>query len=258
MRIAVAGATGLVGSQLTALARKEGHEVVEIARQTGFDLTDADTGRLETALQGVDAVVEVTSFPAIDEVAATDFFTSVAANLGRAATAAGVRRSVVLSIVGIDESQDYPYYRAKLAQEHATREAAPGALVLRATQFHDFARQMLEWNTDGGVARIMDAPTQPVDTAEIARVLLDMATGALDRDVDLAGPKPERLVDLVQRYAASRRRRRRRRARRGGREHRRRSDAAPQRRRPDPGHRLADLARGAAHRAVTRTLFAGT
>jgi uncharacterized protein YbjT (DUF2867 family) len=201
MRIAVAGATGQVGSQVTALARKEGHEVVELARETGFDLTDPDTGRLEAALAGADAVVEVTAFPAIDEDAASEFFTAVATNLGRAATAAGVRRSVVLSIVGIDESQDFPYYRAKLAHEQATRSAAPGALVLRATQFHDFARQTLEWSTDGGVARVMDVPTQPVDTAEIARVMLDMATGEIDRDVDLAGPKQERLVDLVRRYA---------------------------------------------------------
>ena len=36
MRIAIAGATGLIGSQLTALARKEGHDVVEIARETGL------------------------------------------------------------------------------------------------------------------------------------------------------------------------------------------------------------------------------
>ena len=202
MRIAVAGATGQVGSQVTALARKEGHEVVEIARETGFDLTDSDTDQLEGALAGADAVVDVTSFPAIDEAAATDFFSTVATNLGRAATAAGVPRSVVLSIVGLDESQDYGYYRAKHAHEQATRKAAPGALVLRATQFHDFARQMLEWNTDAGVARIMDVPTQPVDTAEIARVLVELATGEIDRDVDLAGPKPERLVDLVRRYAA--------------------------------------------------------
>jgi uncharacterized protein YbjT (DUF2867 family) len=202
MRIAVAGATGLVGSQVTSLALKEGHEVVELARQTGFDLTDPYTGRIQAALAGVDAVVEVTSFPAIDEATAAEFFTTVATNLGHAATAAGVRRSVVLSIVGLDDSQDYPYYRAKLAHERATRAVAPGALVLRATQFHDFPRQLLEWNTDNGVAQIMDVPTQPVDTAEIALVLLDMATGAIDRDVDLAGPKPERLVDLARRYAA--------------------------------------------------------
>jgi uncharacterized protein YbjT (DUF2867 family) len=202
MRIAVAGATGLVGSQLTALARKEGHEVVEIARATGFDLTDSDTDRLAAALEGADAVVDVTSVPSVDEAVATDFYTTAATNLGRAATAAGVARTVVLSIVGIDESQDYPFYRATLAHERATRAAAPGALVLRATQFHDFPRQMLEWNTHDGVARIMDVPTQPVDTAEIAQVLLEMATGEIDRDVDLAGPKPEQLVDLVRRYAS--------------------------------------------------------
>ena len=100
-----------------------------------------------------------------------------------------------------EETQDFPYYRAKLAHERAFRDAAPGAVVLRATQFHEFARQSLEWNTDNGTARIMDVPTQPVDTAEIARVLVDMATGEIDHDVQLAGPEPERLVDLVERYA---------------------------------------------------------
>src|SRR5690349_7311504 len=34
MRIAIAGATGRIGSQLAALARSQGHEVVEIARET--------------------------------------------------------------------------------------------------------------------------------------------------------------------------------------------------------------------------------
>ncbi len=203
MRIAIAGATGLIGSQLTALARKEGHEVVEIARETGFDLTDPDTDRLEAALVGVDAVVEVTSTRGVlDEKASTDFFTGVARNLGRSATAAGVTRTVVLSIVGVDRGTDYAYYRAKVAQERATRESAPGPLVLRATQFHEFARQMFEWNRDGDVTRIIDVPTQPVDTGEIVRLLLDLATGTVDHDVELAGPKPERLVDLVARYAA--------------------------------------------------------
>ncbi len=203
MLIAIAGATGLIGSQLTALARKEGHEVVEIARETGFDLLAPEPGRLESALAGVDAVVDVTSTGGVlDDQRTLDFFTGVAASLGRAATAAGVQRTVTLSIVGIDKSPDYGYYVAKLAQERVTLETAPGALVLRATQFHDFARQMFEWNRDGDVTRVMDVPTQPVDTTEIVRLLLDLATGKVDHHVELAGPKPERLVDLVSRYAA--------------------------------------------------------
>ena len=195
MKIAIAGSTGLIGSRLAALAESEGHDVVGIARETGFDLLRPD-GLVE-ALTGAEAVVDVTQSPSLEEDEASAFFTTVAGNLGRAATAAGVPRTVVLSIVGIDEMQDYGYYVAKLAQERAARATAPGVQVLRATQFHDFASQMLRWNTQDGVARIIDVPTQPVDTAEIVRLLLELATGAVDGDVQLAGPQRIGLVDQV-------------------------------------------------------------
>lgn len=194
MKIAIAGATGRIGSQLTTLARSQGHEVVEIARETGFDLLAPDG--LEEALAGVDVVVDVTAAPL---ELASDFFPAVARNLGSAAAAAGVPRTVVLSIVGVDRSPDYDYYVAKLAQENAYRETAPGVVVLRATQFHDFAGQMLDWNTQDGVAHIIDVPTQPVDTAEIVSVLLDLATGAIAGDTDLAGPQQVNLVEQVRR-----------------------------------------------------------
>jgi len=197
MKIAVAGSTGLIGSQLTALARREGHTVVEIARQTGFDLLVPES--LDQALTGVEAVIDVTQSPSLEETEATRFFTTVAANLGRAATAAKVSRTVVLSIVGVDRMSDYGYYVAKLAQEHAARAAAPGVVVLRATQFHEFANQMLGWSTKDGIAQIVDVPTQPVSSAEIVRLLLDLATGAAQGDTELAGPRQERLVDQVRR-----------------------------------------------------------
>jgi len=199
MKIAIAGSTGLIGSQLTALALKEGHDVVEIARQTGFDLLVED-GLVE-ALAGVEAIVDVTQSPSLDETEATAFFTTVAGNLGRAATTAGVQRTVVLSIVGTDLSPDYGYYIAKLAQENAARAAAPNVSVLRATQFHDFAGQMLQWNTTNGVAQIIDVPLQPVATSEIVALLLDLATGEATGDLELAGPQQESLVDLARRVA---------------------------------------------------------
>lgn len=197
MKIAVAGSTGLIGSQVVALARAGGHEVVELAPSLGFDLLRPDG--ITEAFAGVDAVVNVTQSPTLEEKESTDFFVTVAENLGRAAAEAGVPRTVVLSIVGVDQMQDYGYYVAKLAQEKATRATAPGALVVRATQFHEFAGQMLGWNRDGGVTRIIDVPLQPVATAEIAGLLVETARGAVNHDVDLAGPKAERLVDLVQR-----------------------------------------------------------
>jgi len=198
MKIAVAGSTGLIGSKVVAHATAQGHEVVELARSLGFDLLKPDH-RLVDALMGVDAVIDVTQGPSLDVHEATAFFETVATNLGKAATEAGVRRSVVLSIVGTDLSPDYGYYVAKLAHENATRAYAPGPVVIRATQFHEFADQMLGWNRDGDVTRIIDVPLQPVSTDEITNLLVEAATGQIDHDVDLAGPKAERLVDLVER-----------------------------------------------------------
>lgn len=195
MRIAIAGATGLIGSKLTALARSQGHDVVEIARETGFDLlTGAD---LPDALAGAEVVVDVTQSPSLEEAEATAFFRTVAGNLGAAATAAGVGRTVALSIVGADLSPDYGYYVAKVAQEETHRAASPGPVVLRATQFHEFAGQMLGWNRDGDTVSIIDVPTQPVATAEIVRLLLELATGVRTGDTDLAGPERQDLVDQV-------------------------------------------------------------
>ena len=196
MRIAIAGSTGLIGSQVSALAEAAGHQVVGIARNRGMDLLQP-VG-LSDVLRGVHAVIDVTSSPSQDEDEATSFFETVATNLGKAATEAGVRRSIVLSIVGVDRTPDYGYYRAKLAQEEATRAAAPGPVVLRATQFHEFAGQMLGWNRDGKVTRIIDVPTQPVASAEIARLLLELATADEAADTDIAGPRVEELVDQVQ------------------------------------------------------------
>jgi uncharacterized protein YbjT (DUF2867 family) len=195
MRIAIAGATGLVGRPLVEAARAAGHDVVELSRGHGVDLA-AGTG---IDLTGVDAVIDVTNSPDPEEAAATAFFTSVAEHLGAAATAAGVRRTVVLSIIGVDAPGQDGHHAAKLAHERATQAHAPGARVLRAAQFHDFPGQMLGRMRDGGAATIPDMRTQPVDLAEVVRLLLELATAddppAL---TEIAGPRRERLPDLVE------------------------------------------------------------
>ena len=202
MRIAIAGATGLVGRDLVPLARAGGHDVVGISRAHGVDLV-AGTG-IDEALAGVEAVIDATNSPTVDETGASDYFATAAANLGRAATAAGVTRTVVLSIVGIDLTPE-GYYAAKLAHERSTLEHAPGPRVLRAAQFHEFAEQSLGWGRDGAVCAVQDMPVQPVALAVVARALLDLATTAEGpRHVDLAGPHPELLTEMVTRLIAHR------------------------------------------------------
>lgn len=195
-RLAVAGASGLIGSQVVELALAAGHGVVPLSRSHGVDLTRAHD--LADRLSGVDAIIDVTRPSTMDEQKATEFFTRVARQLARAAREALVPRTVSLSIVGIEEGQDFPWYRVTLAHELAVREHAPGVRVLRATQFHEFPGQVLERSREGNRARIMDMPTQPVASAEVAALLLTMATDGEGGDREITGPHPERLVDLVQ------------------------------------------------------------
>lgn len=203
MRIAIAGSTGLVGRNVVAAATAAGHEVVGLARENGVDLLSPDG--LAERLAGVDAVVDVTASPTIDGAEATEFFTTVARNLGEAATAAGVARTVVLSIIGIEDMLDYSYYGAKLAQEQAVTKYAPGPRILRAAQFLDFPAQMLVWARQGDTVTLPVMKTQPVAVEEIARVLLALADGTETRTlVELAGPEPEVLDDLVRQLVAHR------------------------------------------------------
>ena len=209
MKLAVIGSTGLVGSQLVALADSRGHVVSGISKDSDVDLL---TGAgLEDAFAGVETVVNVIQSPNLEQQDSTKFFTTVAANLGGAATAAGVGRTVVLSIIGVDRvaaaesdvGTGYDgYYKAKLAQEQATREHAPMAQVVRSAQFHDIAGQAIGWGRAGQMTTVPDLLIQPLAVAAMVEVLLDVASGARDRDlVEVAGPRTEQLAAMSTAFA---------------------------------------------------------
>ncbi len=209
MKLAVIGSTGLVGSQLVALAESQGHVVTGISKESGVDLLDG-TG-LADALTGVEAVVNVIQSPNLEQDDSTAFFTTVATNVGQAASSAGVRRTVVLSIIGVDrvaaaESEAGTgfdgYYKAKFAQEQATREHTPGARVVRSAQFHDIARQAIGWGRSGDTTTITDLLIQPLAVAAMVGVLLDVADGTRDDGlVEVAGPRTEQLAAMSTAFA---------------------------------------------------------
>jgi uncharacterized protein YbjT (DUF2867 family) len=209
VKLAVIGSTGLVGSQLADLATSKGHTVTGISKDSGVDLLTG-TG-LDEALAGVDTVVNVIQSPNFEQEASTKFFTTVAANLGKAAASAGVSRTVVLSVIGVDQvaateedaGTGYDgYYKAKFAQERATREHSPDAYVVRSTQFHDIARQAIDWGRTGDTTTVPDLSIQPVDVPAMVRVLLDVASGTRDGDVvEVGGPRTEHLAAMSTVYA---------------------------------------------------------
>ncbi|UWE08680.1 SDR family oxidoreductase [Actinacidiphila bryophytorum] len=193
MRIAVAGGTGWTGKLVVAALREAGHEPQVIARSAGVDLT---TGRgLDQALDGVERVIDTSNITSISRAKAVAFFETASAHLLRAEQAAGVTHHVVLSIVGVDRV-DYGYYAGKLAQESAAEASGVPYTVLRATQFHEFAAQMLERGGPFAVAPRMRC--QPVAAREVAQALVDLALGAPQGMApELAGPEERDMVQMV-------------------------------------------------------------
>lgn len=199
MRIAVAGGTGAVGRHVVDVARERGHDVAVLTRSTGVDLVAAHG--LTTALAGVDAVIDVASVETVSAKAARDFFGAVTRHLLAAEEAAGVRHHVALSIVGVDDAS-YGYYAGKLLQEQLVEAGAVPWTLLRATQFHEFASQLHKRMKVGPVVMVPAMRSQPVAAREVGERLVDLAEhGPAGRVRDLAGPREERMSDLVRRWA---------------------------------------------------------
>lgn len=205
MRVAVAGGTGTVGRYVAEELALAGHEPVVLARSRGVDLT---TGAgLDAALTGVEAVVDVSNVTTMNGRAAVSYFDRAGRTLLDAGERAGVRHHVALSIVGIDRV-GLGYYRGKLRQEELVRGGRIPWTVLRATQFHEFARQTLD-RSPKPLALVPRMRTQPVAAREVAQHLVRLALGpARGMAPELAGPRVEQLVDLVGRLLRARNRRR--------------------------------------------------
>jgi len=199
MRIAIAGGTGTVGRHTSMAARDAGHEVVVLSRASGADVQHG-VG-LDAALDGADAVIDVTNLTSLSAKRAKAFFENGTRNLLAAEQRAGVRHHVALSIVGIDDI-DSSYYAGKLAQERAVGAGAVPFTIARAAQFHEFAGQLLN-GTRGPLAVIPRAPVRPVAAREVVAHLVQLAeAGPQGRATDLVGPRDEDLADLARRQLA--------------------------------------------------------
>ena len=194
-KIAVAGATGRVGRHVVDILQAAGHDVVPISRSRGVDVV---TGAgLAEALAGVDVIVDAASGPSADEREATEFFVAAAENLQHEGERAGVRRIVAVSIVGIDRFGG-GYMAAKIAHERTLLAGPLPVVILRATQFHEFVGQVVEWGTQGDVAYVPRMQTQLIAARSVAERLAELA---LEDDPpalsEIAGPRPESSVEAA-------------------------------------------------------------
>ena len=160
---------------------------------------------LSEALSGAQVVVDVANSPSFEDKAVLEFFETSGRNLLAAEAAAGVRHHVALSVVGTDRLLASGYFRAKMAQEELIKAANIPYTIVRATQFFEFVGAIAQSATDGQTVRLPSALMQPIVSDDVAAALADVALAKpLNGTVELAGPEPIRMDDLVRQFFVAR------------------------------------------------------
>ena len=199
MKIVVIGGTGLIGSKLVNKLRQLGHEVVAASPSSGVNSITGEG--LAEAFAGAQVVVDVTNSPSWEDKAVMEFFVTSTRNQLAAESAAGVGHHVALSVVGTDRLLASGYFRAKIAQEDMIKASGVPYTILRSTQFFEFVGGIAQEATDGQTVRLPSALMQPIVSDDVAAALADIALGApVNGTVEVAGPEPIRLDELVRRY----------------------------------------------------------
>ncbi|MCK8435373.1 NAD(P)H-binding protein [Streptomyces sp. D2-8] len=207
--ILVTGGTGTLGARVVPLLRASGHDVRILTRHArpaadGIEYVTGDllTGEgVEAAVDGAQTVLHLAGGPKGDDEATRA--------LVRAASGAGVRHLVHISVIGADRVP-LAWMRTKLEAERAVADSGIPWTTLRAAQFHDLVLTMVE-----KMAKLPVFPVpggmrlQPVDSREVAARLAELTLGAPSGLVPaLTGPHLYDLAALARPYLRLRGRRR--------------------------------------------------
>src|SRR5436309_8110310 len=204
MKIIVIGGTGLIGTKVVKKLRDKGHEAVAASPSKGINSVTGEG--LAEALVGAQVVVDVANAPSWEDKAVLEFFERSGRNLLAAEAAAGVGHHVALSVVGTDRLLASGYFRAKMAQENLIKTSLIPYTIVRATQFFEFVGGIAQSATDGQTVRLSPALVQPIVSDDVAAALVQVVVDApLNGTVELAGPEPIRLDELVRRFLSARR-----------------------------------------------------
>jgi uncharacterized protein YbjT (DUF2867 family) len=199
MRIVVIGGSGLIGKKLVKFLGEGGHDVVAASPSTGVNTVTGEG--LAEALTGARVVVDVTNAPSWEDKAVLEFFETSGRNLLAAEAIAGVIHHVALSVVGTERLLESGYFRAKMVQEGLIKVSKIPYTIVRSTQFFEFVGGIAQSATEGQTVRLPSALMQPIAADDVAAILADIAVGEpLNGTVEIAGPEPIRMDELVRRY----------------------------------------------------------
>jgi uncharacterized protein YbjT (DUF2867 family) len=208
--ILVTGGTGTLGRLVVPLLRDAGCNVRVLSRrgregEEGIEFVSGDlaTGEgIEAAVDEIETVVHLAGSAKGDE--------DKARHLVRAASRAGARHLVYISVVGADripvasgiDRAMFGYFGSKHAAERTVADSGIPWTTLRATQFHDLflktARQMAKLPV---IAVPAEFRFQPIDAGEVAVRLVELALGTPAGLVpDMGGPRVYEMAELLRGY----------------------------------------------------------
>lgn len=202
MKIVVIGGSGLIGKKLVSDLRDRGHDVLAASPSTGVNTVTGE--ELAEALAGARVVVDVANAPVWEDRAVLAFFETSGKNLLAAEAVAGVRHHVALSVVGTHRLLASGYFRAKMAQENLIKASKIPYTIVRATQFFEFVGGIAQFATEGDTVRLPAAMMQPIVSDDVAAALASIAVGEpRNGTVELAGPEPIRMDELVRQFLSA-------------------------------------------------------
>ena len=207
--VLVTGGTGTLGRLVVARLRDAGCDVRVLSRRhheaaDGIEVVTGDlaTGEgIEPAVDGAGTIVHCAGSSKGDE--------DKARNLVRAASRAGAAHLVYISVVGAEripigsrvDRAMFGYFGSKLAAERIVADCGLPFTTLRATQFHDLILTVAEQMAKLPVIPAPAIRFQPIDAAEVAARLTELALGKPAGLVpDMGGPRAYRLSDLLRGY----------------------------------------------------------
>jgi len=217
MKIAITGATGFVGSHLTARLTSEGHEVVRLARRTRSEDADLVVNSLDDINQLTEVFTgcrSVAHCAGINREIGDQTYKRVhidgTRNVVEAAKRAGVEKIVLVSFLRARPDCGSPYHESKWAAEEIVRNSGLDYTVLKAGVIYGRGDHMLDHLSHAlhtfpvfATVGLNEKSTRPLAIEDLVHV---MRATLIDRrmkrqTIAVLGPEEIYLSEAVRRVA---------------------------------------------------------